>query len=131
MPKGGKSGGDYEGWLLRILKDPENLAYTYTDAEWLDFAGQQIEDYHGLGITGSQAAALEDLRQIARGMQAKIGVSAEIHEALDGDIKIRYRDMAGEFGKKGTYVKPHKVEDKLYAMFGDMAAERRMNRGAL
>lgn len=134
MPKGGKSSGDYEGWLLRLLDKPENLYYAFDEETWMEFAEQKMQDYFGQGLTGGQLGAIEDLRERALALQKDIGISAEVMPSLRGAGGQRIRDMAGEYGRKGAWVSAAKVQAKITGEIDARVAEakrtlREMRRG--
>ena len=118
MPRG-KSSGDYEGWLLRMLDSAEDLRYAQDEEEWLMFCVDKIRgEFPDAPITMSQVDAVEEMRERALAIQHEFGVVAtQEFEGLRGDIKHRYRldaSMAKEFGQRaGTYVAAWKVEARI------------------
>lgn len=120
MPKGGKSSGDYEGWLLRTIDRPEDLAYARDASDWHDFMASKTQDYHGMGVSGGQTDAIAGtLRDLALDLQKDTGFEVSEQRGrqsllpIAGAGGIRFRDMTGEFGRKGTWVSADKVRGRI------------------
>lgn len=61
-----KKGGDYEGWLLRLIDKVEDIGFSLSFDKWLEFAESKIlgsgyESKEGK-LTQSQKDALSDIR---------------------------------------------------------------------
>ncbi len=37
-----KSGGDYDGWILRLLEKPEDIEFSFSLQDWLEFAADKL-----------------------------------------------------------------------------------------
>ena len=87
-------GGDYDGWILRLIENAEDILYSYSEVEWLKFAAGKIEAYSGHGITKSQIDALSEYRSKAFELPEQLGIGIV--------SKIRYRDDKGRWTKQVT-----------------------------
>jgi hypothetical protein len=95
MTKGKKkSGGDYEGWILRLIDKPEDIVFSYSLIDWLKFAAEKIGGTSGQGITKGQIGALSEYRNLAFELPQDIGIS--VREVT------RYRDAKGRWSKEPT-----------------------------
>jgi len=145
--KGGKgkkkSGGDYDGWILRLIDKVEDLAYSFNLQKWLDFAESKIMPKQKYHLTRQQAATLDDLREkvweiaptrlniqleyITRFRGARTGRFIQVRKTEHGfrDIKTgrftkavpekaeRYRNLGGYGQKVGTMVPAAKINAKI------------------
>ena len=114
MPKGKKSGGDYDGWIMRLIEKVEELGYASNLADWWAFAESKIMPVQGYALTENQKVALADRRIdfVLDIIPNKLGVTFE-RPFRDPDI-IRYRDVAGAYGqKKGTWVSKAKIIESM------------------
>jgi len=131
MPKGGKSSGDYEGWLLRTLDKAEDLAFAHNAADWQNFVETKTQDYHGLGVSGGQADAIgTTLRDLALEMQEDVGIMSSV-QPIRGAGGVRFRDLTGEFGRKGTWVAADKIRARVMdELDARVVAAKYLRRGA-
>ena len=113
MTKGKKKGGDYEGWVLRLIDKIEDLDFALSQQSWLEFAESKIEDLQGYPLTGRQEGALKDYRMLAFDVPKSLGATYETYSKLSGVKKTRYRDTEGKWGKKGTWVSASKINAYL------------------
>lgn len=129
MPKGGKSSGDYEGWFLRMIDRAEDLSFAMDKDEWIEFCESKVMAYReAQGVeetatTGSQRSRYEELRELAMDFQRDIGLRSERLPRLAGSIKHRYRDLTGEFGRKGAWVSAKKIQGRIMAEVAVREAE--------
>jgi hypothetical protein len=87
-------GGDYEGWVLRLIEKPEDIVTSYSMLTWLEFAAEKIEAFSGQGITKRQIAALESNRDTVFELPAKLGLRI---------VPVtRYRDARGRWTREKT-----------------------------
>lgn len=49
-------GGDYEGWVLRMIDKPEDILFSSNDRDWIKYASDKI------GLTGKRIDVLLDYR---------------------------------------------------------------------
>jgi len=103
MAKKGK-GGDYEGWVLRLIEKMEELDFALSQKSWLDFAAEKIEPLQKYPLTDRQVGILEEYRVLAFKVPEALGGTYESFSKLKGPVKARYRDTEGRWGKKGTWV---------------------------
>ena len=87
-------GGDYDGWILRLIENAEDILYSYSEIEWLKFAAGKIEAYSGKGITKNQIDALSEYRSKAFELPESLGLGVV--------SKVRYRDDKGRWTKRVT-----------------------------
>ena len=87
-------GGDYEGWILRLIDKAEDIRHSYNMIEWLKFAAEKIEEASGQGITKGQIASLEEYRGLAFELPMELGF-----KLIE---KTRYRDDRGRWSKDVT-----------------------------
>ena len=87
-------GGDYEGWILRLIDKPEDLLKSYTVEDWLKFAAGKIEDFTGQGITKGQIGSLLEYRNQAFELPQELGFKLV--------EKTSYRDARGRWTKEVT-----------------------------
>ena len=86
-------GGDYDGWILRLIEKPEDIIKSFSQIDWLKFAAEKIEAYSGQGITKGQIGALIDYRNVAFDLPKDLGFKI--------DQVTRYRDTKGHWAKAG------------------------------
>ena len=108
-----KKGGDYEGWVLRLITKMEEMDYALSRKAWLDFATEKIEPLQGYSLTGSQVATLEEIRLMVLKIPEAMGATYETYSKLSGPKKARYRDKEGKWGRKGTWVSAAKMNTHL------------------
>ena len=87
-------GGDYDGWILRLLDKPEDILHSFSQLDWLEFAAEKIEAATGQGITRGQIQALAENRDKAFELPSSSGFA--IGETT------RYRDAKGRWSKEPT-----------------------------
>ncbi len=97
MPKGKKPGGDYDGWILRLINKVEDLQHSLSLQKWLDFAKSKVigSGYEAKGgkLTESQIAALTD-------MQSKVWEMGPTKLNIRLDYTTRYRGVGGRVAKR-------------------------------
>jgi len=114
MPKGKKSGGDYDGWIMRLIEKVEELGHASNLADWWAFAESKIAPAQGYALTESQKVALADRRIdfVIDIIPDKLGVTFE-RPFRDPGV-IRHRDVTGAYGqKKGTWVSKAKINESI------------------
>jgi len=121
MTKGKKSGGDYEGWILRLIDKAEDLLYSFNVKKWLDFAESKITPLQGYHLTRQQAAVLEDKRSIIQEIfPQKLGV--------DPEFTTRYRSLStGRFTKDPTNARPEETVRFRDLETGTMTSRKTLN----
>lgn len=87
-------GGDYDGWILRLLDKAEDILYSYSEADWIKFAVAKIEEASGHSITKSQIAVLSEYRE--KVFQTAQDAGFTVREVT------RYRDAKGRWSKEPT-----------------------------
>lgn len=87
-------GGDYEGWILRLIDKPEDILFAFAEISWLKFAAEKIEAEHGQGITKGQIDALLEYRDKAFMLPEDLGYGIK--------REVRYRDAKGRWTKDVT-----------------------------
>ncbi len=55
-----KGHADYDGWILRLIEKGEDITFSYSMMDWLAFAKDKIEGYHGATLTDAQIDILSD-----------------------------------------------------------------------
>ena len=104
-------GGDYEGWMLRLLEKPEDILYAFNRTDWFNFVAQQIEAASQKPITKAQLAAADDFRLEV----------VDFYDELDFNLKevTRYRDAKGRWSKDSTDrpVRRYEIRDKATQQF--------------
>jgi len=85
-----KSGGDYDGWILRLIDKVEDLQYMFDLQAWLDFAASKITDRQGYDLTPGQIEILGEKQDM---------VFEVIPDKLSLNIEYvtRYRGRGGRF----------------------------------
>ena len=91
--KKGTSSGDYEGWLLRSIENPEELFFARQSTEWLKFIGSKSFDYNGAVVSKAQQAAINEMRD----MVSNIG--SDFTKPMRSEVVPIYRDRRGHFAK--------------------------------
>lgn len=112
---GKKKGGDYDGWILRMVEKAEDIEYANAEQAWLDFASKMIEKAYGYSPTAAQLDVLAERRDLVFTLPAEVGYNRVEYEGLRGSSKQRYRDLTGEFGRKGAWVSQAKIDAALEA----------------
>lgn len=87
-------GGDYEGWILRLIDKPEDILFSFSQISWLRFAADKIEEATGQGITKGQIDSLLEYRDRAFMLPEEIGYRIQ--------RSVRYRDERGRWTKDVT-----------------------------
>jgi len=87
-------GGDYEGWMLRLIEKPEDILKSLSEVEWLKFAADKIEEATGQGITKEQINTLLEYRDGIFELPQELGFKIE--------EKTRYRDAKGRWTSDTT-----------------------------
>ena len=126
-----KKGGDYEGWILRLIDKIEDLKFSFTLQDWLNFASDKIEPRQGYDLTDRQKASLNEYRAVARDrVEAKTGIKVQggfrYRSAITG--KFVKRTPAG-FRERGKFVRVRSEPVTVYrsARKGTMVAAGAIN----
>ncbi len=87
-------GGDYDGWILRLIDKAEDILHSTTMAGWLAFAVEKIEAYSGVSITKAQVDVLKEKRDLVFELPEEMGIFLR--------TVTRYRDSRGRWSKEPT-----------------------------
>ena len=94
--KKGTSSGDYEGWLLRSIENPEDLFFASQSTAWLRFIGNKSYDFNKVPISKGQQAAIASMRDQVFEFTKNFAVPIRY------EVVTQYRDSRGHFAKANT-----------------------------
>ena len=110
-----QSGGDYDGWILRLIERAEELKFSFSEAEWLEFAASKIVPRQGYDLTTAQLDVLSEKRGVVfEEIPQRLGIKFEQptrYRAVKTGVFVREKD--GYFrDKRGRFVKV--IPEKTY-----------------
>ncbi len=130
-----KSGGDYDGWILRLIDNVEDIQHMFNLQEWLDFAASKIIEPQGYDLTTAQIEVLGEKQDMVfevipdklslnfeyitrfRGPGGRF-VKSEIPGAIP-EVKTRYRNIEKAYGQRtGTMVSTEKINIEISRLKG-------------
>jgi len=136
-----KSGGDYDGWILRMIDKIEDLQFMYNLQDWLEFAADKITDKQGYELTDRQIRVLDEKRDLSfevipdrlsirpefivryRGEGGRFTTKKEV--TATPETRTRYRNVGKAYGQKtGTMVAKAKINEQIKRMKSDKSWEK-------
>jgi len=131
-----KSSGDYDGWILRLIDNVEDLTFMYDLQSWLGFAANKIVERQGYDLTSAQIETIADKRDLAfevipdklsvrpeyitryRGPGGRFTTGKEV--TATAETRTRYRNVERAYGQKtGTMVSKDKINAEINRMKKD------------
>ncbi len=115
---GKKSGGDYDGWILRLIDKVEELNYAANLSDWWTFAESKINgrevNPQTYSLTDAQKEVLAEKRLdiVFDVIPNKLGIGFE--RPFRGTDIVRFRNTSGGYGqRKGTWVSAAKLNASI------------------